>query len=176
MVESRYILYSVLAGLVAGIVSSAIYIAVIPVDSVEKVVEEIINYQVKSQGTSEEEASRVLNIVSLVKGPLARLFYLSPIMNMLLLGAIFGVLLDVLSQRMAIKAGISSLIVGAILVSLQLLFLYSIYNGLLALILDKYIGLSLVLLPSLLYTALLVVFNSIEGPWSAIASSRPKKY
>ena len=176
MVESRPLLYSVLAGLIAGIISSATYIALVPVDSIERLIEEMVNYQVESRSITEEEARSVLSLVSSIRGPLAWLFYVSPVMNMVLLGAILGVLLDALTRKLAIKAGTASLIVGALLVSLQLVFLYSMYDGLLALILARHIGVPLALLPSLLYTALLVVFNSVEGPWSTIASSKPEKY
>lgn len=178
MVESKTLLYSLLAGLLTGIIFSIVYtIHINP--NIDDFIYETIYYQNKANGLSEDKARRLASETTKVLSTLNWLFILSPIMNSLILSIIFGLLLDLLINKTKLKPSIASIITGLSLLLLQLTILsitiIAAGTWLLDLI-NKYIGLTIIIAYPLTYTIILFILNTFKGPWIRWGESKPKIY
>ncbi len=180
MTESRYIMYSILAGIIAGIITGIVLF--IKMSNVfNDFIYELTFHQLVSGGLSEEEATYIARTTTLrLAGLMNWLLLIGPIINMLLLGALLGVLLDILIKKVNLRPWLASIVVGLIFITLlRLLPLYLIgkfYDKWLINTMFKYIGLHLILMPSIIYTIMLVLFNTIKGPWTRVAEAKPEIY
>jgi len=179
MVESRQILYSVIAGILAGITASII-IAIRINGMFAPFIQDLVYYQLLAQGIPSSEAFEIAKQTAESIGSLTWLLYVGPIINMLFMGAILGIVLDLLVNKVKLNPGMSSIITGFILIFLlQLLPIYvmgSLYGQWFIDTLNKYIGLWIILTPSIIYTSLLTLFNAIKGPWIKWGEVKPEKY
>ncbi len=179
MVESKHILYSVIAGILTGIIASII-IAISINGMIIPFVHDLVYHQLLAQGISSSKALEIADQTAESIGSLTWLFYIGPVINMLLIGAILGIVLDILVKKVKLNPGIASIITGLILIFLlQLLPIYAlnaVYGSWFLDIFNKYIGLWIALIPSIIYTFLLTLFNTIKGPWIKWGEAKPEKY
>lgn len=176
MVESKYVLYSLSAGVIAGVLSSIMMF--FKLNAIEEFVREFMYQQLLSSGFSEEGASEVVKMA--IDGVRAFLWLapIGPIINMLFLGALLGVLLDFLVKKLR-KPYYSSILTGLVLIALQvvpILIINEVYGSWFVELLDKHVGLPLLVAPSIAYAILLTVFTSIKGPWTRWGEAKPKIY
>ncbi len=179
MVESRQILYSVVAGILAGIVASIVM--AVRIDGLfASFLQELVYHQLLAQGIPLNEAREIAEQAASRFGSLTWLLYVGPVINMLFMGALLGILAELLVSKVKLHPSISSIITGLILIFLlQLLPIHvmsSIYGQWFTDILNKYIGLWALLTPSIIYTFLLTLFNTVKGPWIKWGEAKPEKY
>ncbi len=143
-------------------------------------IQDLVYHQLLAQGISSSKALEIAEQTAEGIRSLTWLFYVGPIINMLFIGAILGIALDLLVNKVKLNPGISSIITGFILIFLlQLLPIYvmnSLYGQWFIDTLNKYIGLWTILTPSIIYTFLLTLFNTIRGPWIKWGEAKPEKY
>jgi len=143
-------------------------------------IQDLVYHQLLAQGISSSKALEIAEQTAEGIRSLTWLFYVGPIINMLFIGAILGIALDLLVNKVKLNPGISSIITGFILIFLlQLLPIYvmnSLYGQWFIDTLNKYIGLWIILTPSIIYTFLLTLFNTIRGPWIKWGEAKPEKY
>jgi len=179
MAESRQIFYSLVAGIVSGATASAIVAAKIG-GAFASFIHDLVYHQLLSQGVPPGKALEIAEQAAESIGPLAWLLYVGPVINMLFMGAILGIVLDLLVRKARLSPGVASVVTGLILVFLlQLLPIYALallYGQWFIDILDRYIGLWTGLAPSIVYTSLLVLFNTVRGPWVRWGEAKPEKY
>jgi len=179
MAESKQIFYSVIAGLLTGIIASII-IAIRINGMFASFIQDLVYHQLLAQGISSSKALEIAEQTAESIGSLTWLFYVGPIINMLFLGAILGIVLDLLVKKVKLNPSIASIITGLILIFLlQLLPIYalnSLYGQWFIDIFNKYISLWIILTPSIIYTFLLTLFNTIRGPWIKWGEAKPEKY
>lgn len=176
MVESKYVLYSLSAGVIAGAFSSITLL--FKLSAIEGFVRELMYQQLLLLGLSKEGASEVVKTA--INGVRSFLWLapIGPIINMLFLGALLGVLLDFLARKLK-KVHYSSILTGLVLITLQvmlILVISEIYGSWFIDLLNEYIGLPLIVAPSIMYTILLTIFSSIKGPWAKWGEAKPEVY
>ena len=178
MVESRQILYSMLAGVAAGAVGSVV-IAVTVSSTFNEFLYEVVYHQLASSGVG--RAAEVANLTVQSVGQLAHwLLPVAPLINGLLLGVLLGLLLDLLTRRLHIKPWAASLITGltyvALLQALPLTLVSLAYGRWIVDLLARYVGLAAVFAPSATYTATLLLLNTVKGPWTRLGEAEPEIY
>ncbi|MEM2214663.1 MAG: hypothetical protein QXD66_07275 [Candidatus Nezhaarchaeales archaeon] len=176
MVESKYVLYSLLAGVIAGALSSIMML--FKLNAIEEFVREFMYQQLLLSGLSEEGASEVVKMA--IDGVRAFLWLapIGPIINMLFLGALLGVLLDFLVKKLR-RPYYPSILTGLVLIALQVVPIMVInwmYGSWFTELLDRYIGLPFIIAVPIVYTILLTIFSSIKGPWTKWGEAKPKIY
>ncbi len=178
MIENRYILYSLAAGAIAGAFSSIIMVLTLS-GAFEDLVRELMYRQLLLSGLPQE---KIPEIVARVVESLKSFYWLMPIgpvINMLLFGALLGLLLDFLVKKLK-KPYIASILTGVVFMVLfqlaPLLSLKAIYGSWFTELLDRYMGMHLIIAPSVLYTVLLTIFSSVRGPWARWGEAEPEKY
>jgi len=178
MVESKYVLYGVISGLISGALGGAL-IAIVTGNSFKDFMYSLTYHQLSTTGIPSANASAIARSVSTSLGVLNWLVPLGAIINMLFLGALLGVFMDYLVSK-GVKPLISVLIVGGVLIfGLQLapLYLLNLYYGSWFLkIFEKYIGLWILLTPSIIFTASLALLTYVKGPWVKLEESKPEIY
>ncbi len=178
MVESKYVLYGVISGLISGALGGAL-IAIISGSSFKDFMYSLTYYQLSSAGIHQENASAIAKSVSTSLGVFNWLIPLGAIINMLFLGALLGVLMDYLVGK-GLRPLVSALTVGGVLIfGLQLapLYLLNLYYGSWFLkIFEKYIGLWVLLAPSIVFTVTLALLTCLKGPWVKLEESKPEIY
>jgi len=176
LVESKYVLYSLLAGVIAGALSSIMML--FKLNAIEEFVREFMYQQLLLSGLSEEGASEVVKMA--IDGVRAFLWLapIGPIINMLFLGALLGVLLDFLVKKLR-RPYYPSILTGLVLIALQVVPIMVInwmYGSWFTELLDRYIGLPFIIAVPIVYTILLTIFSSIKGPWTKWGEAKPKIY
>lgn len=176
MVESKYVLYSLSAGVIAGALSSTMIL--FKLSAFEEFVREFMYQQLLSSGLSGEGASEAIKAA--IDGVRSFLWLapIGPIINMLFIGALLGVFLDFLVKRLK-KALYSSIMTGLVLIALQvvpILLINEVYGSWFVDLLDKYVGLPILIAPPIAYTVLLTIFSSVRGPWTKWGEAKPEIY
>ena len=179
MIESKQILYSLAAGIIAGVIASIILLVRFS-GVFDEFMYEVIYRQLLSAGLPEEKVLEIANTSIQEIKWIHWLIPIGPIINMLFLGAILGVFLDFLIKRLSLKPYIASILAGLILIFLlqliPMLIISKLYAPWLIELLDKYIGIATILAPSIIYTIILILFNTIEGPWTKWGEAKPETY
>ena len=178
MVENRHILYSLTAGAIAGAFSSVV-MTLMPSGAIEDLVRELMHQQLLWSGVPQENISEiVVRVIESLKW-IYWLIPLGPIINMLFFGALLGLLLDFLVKKLK-RPYVASLLTGTffmvLLQLLPLLLLEAVYGSWFTELLNKYMGMPLIIAPSVLYTVLLTIFSSVKGPWTRWGEAKPKMY
>ena len=178
MVENRHILYSLTAGVIAGTFSS-VTMALTLSGAIEDLMRELVHQQLLWSGVPQE---KIPEIVAKAVESLKWTYWLiplGPIINMLFLGALLGLLLDFLVKKLK-RPYVASLLTGTffivLLQLLPLLLLEAVYGSWFTELLNKYMGMPLIIAPSVLYTVLLTIFSSVKGPWTRWGEAKPKMY
>jgi len=178
MVENKYILYSLVAGVIAGAFSSIMMILTLS-NTIEDFTRELVYKQLLWSGAPQE---KIPEIVAKITESLKWVYWLipvGPVINMLFFGALLGLLLDFLIRKLK-KPYIASMLTGAIFLVLfqlvPLLLLEAVYGSWFTDLLSKYIGMPLMIAPPVLYTVLLTIFSSVKGPWTRWGEAEPKTY
>ncbi|MCD6488524.1 MAG: hypothetical protein J7K21_04800 [Desulfurococcales archaeon] len=179
MVESKQMLYSLAAGLIAGVIASIVIFIKIG-GMVNEFMFELVYNQLLATGLSGDKALEIANQTIEGIKPIYWLIPISPIINMLFISAILGILLDFLVNRLHLKPYTASILTGLTLILLlqltPIIILGKLYGGWITELLDKYIGLPVILTPSIIYTTLLTIFNTIKGPWNKWGETKPEIY
>ncbi|MET1101487.1 MAG: hypothetical protein ABWW69_03280 [Pyrodictiaceae archaeon] len=173
MAESRLMLYSVLAGLIAGLVSSAPLVAALDARAGD-MLRELLYQSLVSQGLSPLKASELASRMSHQLSWLGALIPVSPTINMVIMGALLGLVAELLYSRLQVAPGLASLVSAAILAVLYYVSLAVQPET--TRIIEKYIGLYPVISGVAVYAALFLTFTVIPGPWRSIAESKPREY
>jgi len=178
MVENRYVLYSLTAGVIAGAFSSVTTTLMLG-GAIEDFMRELMHQQLLWSGIPQE---KIPEIVAKAVESLKWTYWLiplGPIINMLFLGALLGLLLDFLVKKLK-RPYVASLLTGTTFIVLfqllPLLLLEAIYGSWFTELLSKYIGMPLIIAPPVLYTVLLTIFSSVKGPWTRWGEAEPKTY
>ncbi|MET1159473.1 MAG: hypothetical protein ABWW65_00795 [Thermoprotei archaeon] len=179
MVENKQILYGAVAGLISGIIGSIVlYVVLAP--SFDAFIYNLMYYQLKSTGLPEENITSLLNTTLKTIKSIYWLIGIGPVINMLLIGALMGLYNSFLINRLRLAPGIASLLTGLTLILLLQLLpisLISMFYGEWFLeVLDEFIGLPVIIAPSIVYTVLLIVFNTLKGPWEKWGEAQPEIY
>lgn len=178
LVENKQILHGLASGVITGIFASIIIFWKLS-GKIDDFLFSIIYQQLLASGLSGEKA---LEIANKTIGELKWIHWLtvvSPIINMTLLGALLGLLTHVFIKKTGLKPWAASIATGLVLVLLlQLLPLLVLktYTPYVVEALEEYIGLPVILVPSIMFTILLVVFNTLKGPWRKWGEAKPEIY
>ncbi len=179
MVESRYVLYGLIAGILSGITGSALFIALVGFDNMARFTYELTYDELIATGLPPQNASRAALMATREVSYFSFIVPFGPLLNMLILGPLIGALQDYLVRRGLRPVLAAGLAGGFYIVFLNLLPIYGlsfIFGGLLLDALLKYIGPLVIFLPPALYVVLLIVFSAYNGPWSRIKFSEPRIY
>jgi len=156
MVESKYVLYGLVSGAISGIVAGLI--VYLSREELLELIDELISLE---GNVPPETFSLVRSIVNYVS-------MFSPILylvQMIIIGAIFGSLEDYLIKRFSLKPFFAALISGGVFLILFLTFpmitLLTVDPKILLLIV-KHLGLVRILLPSITYIAALTFLSATD--------------
>ncbi len=179
MVESRIILYNILAGIITGIIIAIIFY-LFALEGINEFTYQLIIKQLIINGLAPHEAVKIANkTLSSIKS-IEWIYPLGVILDMFFISIMLGIINDYILRKTSMKPYIASIITGLILlVVFQLLPLILVSAIIGEWIIDlhsKYIGFHIQAIMTLVYTTLLVIFTSVKGPWSRVLESRPKIY
>ncbi|MCD6323520.1 MAG: hypothetical protein J7L55_00170 [Desulfurococcales archaeon] len=179
MVESRYVLYGLIAGVIAGAVGSALFILCVGVDNLIKFTYDVTYEELVATGIPPKNASQIAS--EAVKGS-SFLYFLTPIgpvINMLIFGSLMGALQDHLVRK-GFTPVASAVVAGGLFVLLfnvlPLYALSALYGGVFVNVLLKYVNPWVIFIPSLTYVGLLIMFSAFKGPWARLRFGKPKYY
>ncbi len=161
-VESKLVLYGLLAGIMSGLLQSVTTVAIM--NSLSK----ILSVQAGSNGNVLPEPLRSLTKVVWGISPILAVFQCA------LYGAIFGVVAEVLVKA-GLKVPIAAFVSGLLyftafgITSLATLLVINMASDSLTLCV-------LSLAPPITYLVLLTLFSTFRGPWSKVFEKGPKYY
>ena len=167
--SNKPILYSIFAGMITGVVVGLLPLSLM--SSFNEMLREIVMYQLTSANASKEVIEEAL---SKINETLIIVMWITPIattIQMILIGALFGILHRYFINKYNIKPWYSALIVGVIFILLTEaipIFASLFLNQQIINIVFKYINPFMIFIPGILYTILLILFSSIKGPWAKL--------
>ena len=179
MVESKTILYNILSGVFTGIIIAIIFY----LSSLERINEFIYQLTLKQliiNGLSPNQATEIANQTLTTIKNIEWIYPLGPVLNMFLISVILGVINDYIIRKTNMKPYMASIITGLVLLLvfqiIPLLIVSILIGNWFIELYSKYIGFHIPVTMTIIYTALLIIFTSIRGPWSRILESKPKIY
>ena len=179
MVESKIILYNILAGIITGIII-AVILYLFALKGINEFIYQLTIKQLILNGLAPHEAVKIANKTLSSIESIEWIYPLGIILDMFFISIILGIINDYILRKTGIKPYMASIITGLILlVVFQLLPLALVSVTMGKWIIDlysEYIGFHVQAIMTLTYTTLLIVFTSIKGPWSRILESKPKIY
>ena len=156
MVESKYVVYGLVSGAVSGIVAGVV--VYLGREGLMKLIDELISLE---GNVPPETFSYVKSIVSYI-------LMFSPILyliQMVVIGAIFGSLEDYFIKKFGLKPVLAALASGGVFLIFFLIFpfmtLLAVDSKLVSLII-KHLGLARILLPSAVYVATLTFLSATD--------------
>ena len=178
MVESRYVLYGLIAGFIAGVIAGSIPLLLGNV--FDEMIKDVMMEQLKLAGAPQEVIDEALASIG---STIAIIKWIAPIASafqMLLLGGLFGFVQDIFIRKFKLVPWLSAILSGTLYTLLlgvipMLAISLAYGTGLIQSIL-KHLSPIIVFLPEIIYTALLTLFSAVEGPWSRIGKEEPSVY
>ncbi len=179
MVESRTILYNILAGIITGVILVPLFYLIVN-DKIIGFIYELTYRQLITSGFSQQTASRIANqTISSIKA-LEWIYPIGIIVDMFFISIVLGIINEYILRKTKVKTYIASIIMGLILLLvfqiLPLMILSISMGAWIIEIYNKYIGFYIPILIAITYTSLLLLFTCIKGPWSKLLESKPKIY
>ncbi len=170
MVENRYVLYGLLAGIVTGVVAASLTTYLIFSGVLDSVVNDIV---VASGGSpsvmpkSIMSGIRNLTLVTLV----------AVIIQYAILGSLVALIESYLVGK-GVKVLPASLIAGSffLIINAGVLLVVNHFAPVIINALLKNIPLPVILAPSITYLIALTFFSNVKGPWSRCGTSEPSNY
>jgi len=154
MVESKYVLYGLISGAISGIIAGLI--AYFSREELMKLIDELISLEENVPPEASSYVKAVVNYVS-VFSPILYLI------QMVVVGAIFGSLEDYFIRKLRLKPVLAALASGGVFLIFFLAFplatLLAIDPNILFLII-KHLGLTRILLPSISYIVILTFLSA----------------
>ncbi|MCD6300720.1 MAG: hypothetical protein J7L82_01460 [Staphylothermus sp.] len=179
MVESKILLYNVLAGIITGfVVSIVLYFS--PLERFNEFVYQLTLKQLIINGVPSDQAARIANeTLSMLKN-IEWIYPLGSILNMFFLSIILGIIHDYIIRKTSMKPALASIITGLILLLvfqiIPLMLVSVLFGNWFLELYSEYIGFHIQIIMTLIYTAFLVIFTSFKGPWSKLLESKPRIY
>ena len=177
MVEGKRIFLSILAALLSGII--LIPLTILLIGNLDQFVRDLVIAQLESAGAPPNVINATIARIEGIINFVIPLTPISSVMQLVLFGAIMGLLYGYLIEKRGVRPVYSALLTGSTyLVLLNLLPIAVIYvaQAEVAEVLFKYIHPLIVIVPGVAYTAILTILSAVKGPWSKWAEAKPERY
>jgi len=177
VVESKRVFLSILAALLSGTILVPLTVSLL--GNLNQFVRELVIAQLELAGAPPNVINATLDSIEGMMNYIILLSPVSSILQLVLFGAIMGLLYGYLIEKRSVKPVYSALLTGStylVLLNLLPIAIISVTQAEVAEVLFRYIHPLIIIAPGVTYTAILTVFSAVKGPWNKWAEAKPEKY